>query len=636
MSKAHEEGGDLTSSERLASAFLLLGIADTPEDEDEVEPIVESESGSRSELDNESEPLTYKAALQSSRAREWKEAMRQEWQALVENHTFDIVAKGSTAQTPIADIPVEEPIGCKWIYKRKANPDGSTRYKARLVIKGYEQKEGIDYDETYAPVSKMATFRLVLALAAQYGWNVDHMDVVTAFLNPKIDRDNIYMEMPLGIDWLTSTGSVSSGSVSTGSVSTGSALILRKALYGLKQAPRLWYEDIDGYLQSIGFRQSAEDPNLYLQPGVLLVLYVDDLLIAHNGREGRGHQIKQLLQKKYKMCDLGAAKRFLGIEIERTEDGGFSISQRGYINTIIRRFGLTDAKPAKSPLDPHTDLSNICCEDKLANRKEYLSMVGSLMYAALGSRPDIAFSVTSLSRYNVQPLEMHLTAAKRVLRYLKTTSNLRIHYRHHPHPHLSVIGYTDSDWAGNLKTRKSVGGCVFGLGYLNSNLEIVMSGPIHWQAKSQSVVALSTLEAEYIACSHATRESLWLKRILKEASEEMPVKTSAGPVPIGCDNQGAIKLITTGVVRQKSKHIDVKYHHVHDEQLKGSVKFQYVTSDSNPADLLTKPLAAPRHQQLLQLIGLDALPKPVPPHQIQDSGSNQEDWTSDPGRKEGV
>jgi len=189
----------------------------------------------------------------------------------------------------------------------------------------------------------MATFRLILTLATQYGWDVDHMDVVTAFLNPRIDRGNIYMEMPLGIDWLATKGSASNESPSNGSASSGSVLILQKALYGLKQAPRLWYEDIDGYLQSIGLRQSVEDPNLYLQRGVLLVLYVHELLIAHNGAEGQGHRIKQLLQKKYKMCDLGAATRFLRIKIERTKDGGFSICQRGYINTIIRRFGLMDA-----------------------------------------------------------------------------------------------------------------------------------------------------------------------------------------------------------------------------------------------------------------------------------------------------
>jgi hypothetical protein len=599
MSKAHEEGGDLMSSERLASAFLTLGIATTSEDEAEAEIEVQpNNNNTTDDHETENDPLTYKAALRSPQANEWREAMRQEWQALIENHTFDVVKEisgSNTIEKSGINTAAGEPIGCKWVYRRKMNPDGSTRYKARLVIKGYEQKEGIDYDETYAPVSKMATFRLVLSLAAQYGWDVDHMDVVTAFLNPKIDRENICMAMPLGIGWLDPTNTL-----------VGNTLVLRKALYGLKQAPRLWYEDIDGYLQSIGFRQSAEDPNLYLQPGVLLVLYVDDLLIAHNGIEGRGNQIKQLLQTRYKMCDLGAAKRFLGIEIERDEDGGFSICQRAYINTILKRFGLLDAKPAKTPLDPQTDLANTRCEDKTVNRNKYLSMVGSLMYAALGSRPDIAFSVTALSRYNIQPLEMHATAAKRVLRYLKTTSEFRIHYRRLPHPANSttIIGYTDSDWAGNVTTRKSVGGCVFGLGYTNTSQDLVMSGLIHWQAKSQSVVALSTLEAEYIACSHTIRESLWLRRMLKEAADGMAVKISDGPVPIGCDNQGAIKLITSGVVQQKSKHIDVKYHHVHDEQLKGNVRFQYVTSASNPANLLTKPLAAPRHQQLLELTGL--------------------------------
>jgi len=156
---------------------------------------------------------------------------------------------------------------------------------------------------------------------------------------------------------------------------------------------------------------------------------------------------------------------------------------------------------------------------------------------------------------------------------------------------------------GNLTIRKSVGGCLFGLG-TNGSKGSVMSGLVHWQAKLQSMVALSTLEAKYIATSHAARKSLWLKRMLKEAADGMGVMACNQAVPIGCDNQGAIKLIASGVVHQKSKHIDLKYHHVHDEQMKGLVKFQYVTLESNPADLLTKPLAAPRHEQLVQLIGL--------------------------------
>jgi len=242
------------------------------------------------------------------------------------------------------------------------------------------------------------------------------MDVFTAFLNPKIDRDNIHMATPPRIEWLEPY------------MPDGSMLLLRKALYGLKQAPRLWFEDINGYLLSIGFRQSAEDPNLYLEPGVLLILYVDDLLIAYDGTKGKGQEIKRLLPAKYKMCDLGAVKRFLGIEIERGEDGSISICQRAYIDTVLKRFGQQDAKSAKMPLDHQVDLANTDCEDKIANRKGYLSIVGSLMYAALGSRPDIAFSITVLSRYNVQPLQMHLTAAKRVLRHMKTTSELRIHY----------------------------------------------------------------------------------------------------------------------------------------------------------------------------------------------------------------
>jgi len=204
-------------------------------------------------------------------------------------------------------------------------------------------------------------------------------------------------------------------------------------------------------------------------------------------------------------------------------------------------------------------------EEKAANRKEHLSIAGSLMYAAPGSRPDIAFSATGLNRCNVQPARdasdgcgESPTISQDNLRssYSLSPSSLFTPFLCCPHPsfsHLSAIGYTDSDLAGNLTARKSVGRCVFGLGYVDSSLELITSGSIHLPTRAQSAVVTSTLEAEYIACSHAKRESLWLKRILKDAADGMSTKASDGPVPIGCDNQGAIKSTTSGVVRQKSK-----------------------------------------------------------------------------------
>ena len=252
---------------------------------------------------------------------------------------------------------------------------------------------------------------------------------------------------------------------------------------------------------------------------------------------------------------------------------------------------MEDATPVNSPMDPYVNLDNENCEDKPVDITLYLSIVGSLMFAALGTRPDISYSVTALSRYNVRPLQMHLTAAKRVLRYLKTTMGKKLHFP--VDSKTTLHGLTDSDWAGRTSTRKSVGGYIF-----------IDGGPISWQAKSQSVVALSTLEAEFIACSDATREAIWLKRLRNEMSETATGNDNT-PIRIGCDNQGALKLIETGVAKAKTKHIDVKYRHVIDEQkLQGTVEFYYVTSDQNIADLLTKPLPKERHVRLTRMMVL--------------------------------
>jgi len=237
MSKASEAGGDLRSSENLATAFLMLGITESSASALLTFKIAEVESTNIPE--DEYETATYEATLKSPQDEKWKEAMQQEWQALIENQTFDIVEENRkdhhfhcdrdaefTVLSPQSQVRsaksagpspqhrvrsaefMEEPIGCKWIYRRKFNPDGTTRYKARLVIKGYGQKAGIDYDETCAPVSKLATFRLLLALAAEHGWYVHQMEVVTDFLNPKIDRDNICMSLPPGIEWLETTSTI--------------------------------------------------------------------------------------------------------------------------------------------------------------------------------------------------------------------------------------------------------------------------------------------------------------------------------------------------------------------------------------------------------------------------------------------
>ena len=507
------------------------------------------------------DPPTYKAAMASPDASRWKQSMAEEWNSILENQTFrafeeqgELTPIGANLRadqiTPLSCPMAARPISSKWVYKTKRNPDGSTRFKSRLVICGFQQVEGIDYGETYAPVSRLTSFRLLISLAACYGWAIDHLDVVTAFLNPKIDREHVYMLLPPGLDWLDPR------------FSAISVVLLLKALYGLKQAPRLWYEEINRFLLSIGLLQSKTDPNLYIGPGVLLLLYVDDIIVAHTLPNG-ADAVKIQLQQRYKMTDLGRAKRFLGIEISQTPDG-ISLCQREYVQKVLRRFRMERCHSALTPMVPNVRLSNTICEDKaVTDRKGYLSMVGSLMYAALGTRPDLSYCVTALSRYNSTPLQMHLTAAKRALRYLKGTDGYKLYYPRvtvaialnssGPSSWARIHGFTDSDWAGNELTRKSVGGCVF---FAETTPEHGDKGPlttgaIHWQCKTQTVVALSTLEAEYIACSDAVREAIWVRRLL----QDIGTAVAAGPtriveppaVQIGCDNQGALKLIETGV-----------------------------------------------------------------------------------------
>ena len=516
------------------------------------------------EVTEGTEPTCYKEATQFEC---WRQAMREEYHSLKRNETWQLCTYKTT------EALRAKPIGCKWVYKVKRNPDGSHRYKARLVIKGYEQT---NFGETFAPVAKLTSFRLLVAFAAEKDWKIDHLDVVAAFLNPVVDED-IYMELPEGADWLESDKTELSSTICK----------LKKALYGLKTAPRLWYRDIDTYLKLIGFIQSNADPNLYLWNDCRLLLYVDDILLAYPRSSNISH-IKQLLVMKYQMTDLGTARQFLGIEIEQSHNE-ISINQSQYIRTVLRRFNMEDCNSVTTPLERGHMLH--ACDPKSvvepAKVRLYQSILGSLMYIMLATRPDLAYTISVLGRHSVCPTTNHLTAAKRALRYLKGTSTLRLRYAseycHDMH------GFSDSDWGGDLQDRKSTGGYVF----------LYSGAAISWKSKKQTGVSLSTLEAEYVASSNAAKEAIWLRRLYAEITG----RDTDRPTTIYLDNTGSIKNTKNQQINERTKHIDIRYHFVRHSVETGAIEVRHVPTAEMTADIMTKALPKEAHQRHVTAMG---------------------------------
>jgi transposase InsO family protein len=526
--------------------------------------------GSSADRRLESDPISYREALGRSDSADWKSALRSEYKSLIDNHTWDVVPENA--------IPAgQHAIGSKWVFKLKINPDGTTRHKARLVIKGYEQT---DAGETFAPVAKLTSLRMIIALAALYSCDIHHMDVVTAFLNPPVDSE-VYMLAPEGLEWLDPEAPASNR-----------VCRLRKAIYGLKQAPRLWYHHIDNYLQSIELRQSEFDPNLYISKRreVLLLLYVDDLLIASQ-RSEKIIEIKCLLQSKYRMNDLGIARQFLGIEIKRISNG-IALHQSRFVNTLLKRFDMESCNGVSTPMEAGRRLTAATENDELADQGTYQSLIGSLIYLVTGTRPDIAFAVATLSKFNSCPTVDHLAAAKRVLRYVKKTSSLALVYIKSG-VDTTLTGFTDSDFAGDADDRKSTSGYAF----------LLAGAAISWRAQKQKVVALSSTEAEYVGYAEATKEALWIRRL----HDELLGKTGNGTQPIFCDNMSALALVKNAKFHDKSKHIDVKHHFVRHAYESGQIDLRYRSTAEMPADIFTKALARDAHWRHVAALGLKDL-----------------------------
>ena len=383
----------------------------------------------------ESEPHSYKEAVNSLEGSLWKEAIKSEIDSILQNHTWELV-----------DLPPgSKPLGYKWIFKRKMKTDGTIdKYKARLVIKGYKQKEGLDYFDTYSPVTRITSIRMVLAIAALRNLEIHQMDVKTAFLNGDLDEE-IYMEQPEGL-------------VAPGQEKKVCKLV--KSLYGLKQAPKQWHQKFDSVVLANGFKINECDKCIYVKNTVngyvILCLYVDDMLIIGSDDE-MIKSTKAMLSTRFDMKDMGLADVILRVKILRTSDG-LVPSQSHYVDKILDKFSNDDSGVARTPIDVNLHMSKNRGES--VSQLEYSRVIGSLMYLMSCTRPDIAYAVSKLSRYTSNPNGDHWKGIVRVLRYLRYTRDYGLHYIRYP---AILEGYSDANWISDVKNSKLTSRYVFTL-----------------------------------------------------------------------------------------------------------------------------------------------------------------------------
>ena len=491
--------------------------------------------------------------------------------------------------------PGQKAVGVRWTYDYKYNPDGTIirgKEKARLVAQGFSQRPE-DFDETYAPVVKLSSVRILLAYANQHNLEIMSFDVKTAFLHACLPYDIFVKQIP----------GFPEADVST-------VLRLLVALYGLKQSSYEWYKLLSSTLATLGLLRCEADHAVFIgrwessphpsvplpSPGIPLFLiipiHVDDGLAISNSLPLYNWFIAEV-SKTIEIVCLGPVlnTRYLGQRIFRDRPNKIiRISQSDLIMALLEDWGLYDPKTSLVPLhhNPHSlppCSPNACADipdDKVT--VSYQRLVGSLTYLAVCTRPDIAYAAMSLGQFNASPSRAHLACAKGVLRYLAGTINLCLQFPSPPSLQLSntpsfphTRGLSDADWASDEKDRKSISGyCFF---FLNSL--------VSWSSRKQRTVSTSSTESEYYALTNAIKEAIWITLFL--SLSKLP---SPKPFPILCDNQSTCTIANTDVISAWTKHIDVRHHFIHKHINNGSFSTTWVPTNDMTADILTKPLSS--------------------------------------------
>jgi hypothetical protein len=507
----------------------------------------------------QSEPKNVSMALKDN---SWVEAMQEELAQFKKLKVWELV-----------DLPKgEREIGTKWVFKCKKDERGIvTRNKARLVVKGFNQQEGIDYNEVFAPVARLEAIRLFLAFASFKGFKVFQLDVKSAFLYGKV-QEVVYVSQPDGFVDPDFPDRVYK---------------LDKALYGLHQAPRAWYETLSTHLLENGFERGQIDSTLFIkrkkEDFLLVQVYVDDIIFGSSD-EKMCQEFELVMKSRFEMSAMGELSYFLGLQVEQKKNGMF-IHQTKYVYDILSRFKMEDSTPYSTPICVNHNLGPDLDSEEDVDPTQYRAMIGSLMYLT-ASRPDIMFAVCLCARFQANPKQSHMIAVKRILRYLKGKPKLGLWYP--ADSDLSFVAYTDSDYGGCKSNRKSTtGGCQFLGGRI-----------VSWQCKKQSCVSTSTCEAEYIAAGSCCSQVLWIQQQMRDYGMNF-LRT-----PIMIDNKASISITNNPVKHSKTKHIDIRHHFIRDCAEKKLIELQKVDTLDNLADLYTKAFDRTRFELLVELNGM--------------------------------
>ena len=534
-------------------------------------------------------PKSISDAMRSSEKEKWMDAINTELQCLEDHETWEVIQPGG--------LPAEaRPITSRVVLQDKIGQNRTVeRYKARLVAHGFRQRPGIDFDDTYSPTLSFPAVRMALSKAAAEDKEIIHLDVVTAFLESKVQED-LYLQLPKELV-VGKDGKV--GLNRHRQVSSPAVVKLKRSLYGLRQSGQKWYHTFDRYIvYNMGMSRSQFEAGIYISPsGAILVIWVDDILLI--GTKKEVHWMKKQLEERFTIKDLGPVHYFLSMLIERDrQERRVYISQETYLNHILERFDMGECKGCDTPVVAGVKLQKEDRKELEVDKQLYQEAIGSLTYASITTRPDIAYATGVAGRFSDKPTTPHWEAVKRIFRYLQGTKHLRLALGSlEKEQSLGIRVFADTDFAGEVDTLKST----TGIAILDR-----FGSLVYWKSKRQTTVAKSNTDAEFTATAMAVEEGIW---ILNLDSEIFPHAASKprSPLKVYNDNQASIANLANGRYRPSTRHVGVRYFWLRELVENGEVGVDYLNTGDMVADGFTKGLERVKHEKCLSMLSMISL-----------------------------